>query len=306
MKKFVIYTAIVGAYDDVIQPLVVDNDFDYVLFSDCIKEKKVGVWNVRPIDYTNPTQTKIARYVKTHPHTLLPEYECSVWIDASVIIKSDYLYNRVKSLYADKVAISSLKHPDRDCIYDEAVAVVMYNFESEEMVLKWVNYLHKNHYPEHNGLCETRVLYRSQSEALSRFNEQWWKYIEDYSRRDQLSFNFVLWAQQLKCMNFFGDDIYVRDSEHMSIKQHTRAQNRNVYQEKNKPALLRISDSFPLYIEPIEDELWNVYSRVFHSNFPRIVIVRSFICMYVYFWKENLKRRLKKKFKHIILNSYSQ
>ena len=31
-------TTIIGAYDDIVQPLVVDDDFDYVLFTDCIKE----------------------------------------------------------------------------------------------------------------------------------------------------------------------------------------------------------------------------------------------------------------------------
>lgn len=69
MNKFVIYTAIIGNYDEILQPQVIDDRFDYVLFSN---ENRVGVWQVRPIAYVNDIQTKIARYVKTHPEELLP------------------------------------------------------------------------------------------------------------------------------------------------------------------------------------------------------------------------------------------
>ena len=294
MKKFVIYSAIIGAYDDIIQPLVVDEDFDYILFSDCINEKKVGVWEVRPIDYTNPTQTKIARYVKTHPHVLLPEYECSLWIDASVVIKSDYTYKRTKELYESNVQIASLKHPDRDCIYDEAVAVVMYGFETESMVLKWLDVLHKNHYPEHNGLCETRILYRLQSEPLSLFNEQWWKCIDEYSRRDQLSFNYVLLNTNLPCPDFFRDGSPVRESEHISIKQHSCDKNKNAYWKASKPALIRVLEWFPQY----ETEIRSTYSRAFHSSHPRLIIAKEIIHLYPRYWVsstfKNVKRNIKK------------
>ena len=292
MKKYVLYSAIIGAYDDIIQPLIVDDDFDYIIFSDSIKEEKVGVWQIRQIDYTNPIQTKVARYVKTHPHLLLPEYKCSVWIDASVIIKSDYLYNRAKSLYADKVAISSMKHPNRDCIYDEAVAVVMYNFESEETVLKWIDYLHQNHYPEHNGLCETGILFRSHDDVISRFNEEWWHCIEKYSRRDQLSFNYMLWSQHLKRENFFPSGIFVRESMHVSIRQHANDRNKKVNKDTRKPALLRIAEIDPRY----EDMVWDAYTDAFHSRFPRLKIVKHTILLYSWYWNKCTKRWIKRMF----------
>lgn len=294
MKKYVLYSAIIGAYDDIVQPLVVDEDFDYIIFSDSIKEEKVGVWQIRQIDYTNPIQTKVARYVKTHPHLLLPEYKCSVWIDASVIIKSDYLYNRAKSLYADKVAISSMKHPNRDCIYDEAVAVVMYNFESEETVLRWIDYLHQNHYPEHNGLCETGILFRSHDDVISRFNEEWWHCIEKYSRRDQLSFNYALWKNQVKCDFIFSKDVNIRNSTHISLLNHSQAPNRDAYSSTNKPALIRVLDFYPQY----DAEIRNTYSRAFHSAHPRWIIAKEIIHLYPRYWIsstfKNVKRNIKK------------
>ena len=60
------------------QPEVVDERFDFVLFTNEVDEAKVGVWEVRPIDYKNRDTTRVARYIKTHPESLLPEYNVSV------------------------------------------------------------------------------------------------------------------------------------------------------------------------------------------------------------------------------------
>lgn len=43
MKKFVIYSVLVGNYDDVLQPAVIDDRFDYILFSNDINENNMGV-----------------------------------------------------------------------------------------------------------------------------------------------------------------------------------------------------------------------------------------------------------------------
>ena len=89
-KKYAIYTAMVGGYDEIMQPMVVDDWFDYFLFSNDIKEDRVGVWQVRPIAYTHPDNTRICRFVKTHPEELLQGYEFSIWMDANIQICTIY------------------------------------------------------------------------------------------------------------------------------------------------------------------------------------------------------------------------
>ena len=70
------------------QPKYIDDRFDYILFTDEPKEKHIGVWEVRKVDYSNSDKTRIARYIKTHPHTLLPQYKATVWLDANLEIIS--------------------------------------------------------------------------------------------------------------------------------------------------------------------------------------------------------------------------
>ncbi len=294
MKKFVIYSAIIGAYDRIIQPAVVDDEFDYVLFSDCMEVKQIGVWSVQPINFSHPMQTKIARYIKTHPHTLLPEYEYSVWIDASIEIKSDYIYQRIKQLHAEHASIAALHHPDRDCIYDEMVAVVMYNFETEAMLFSWYTYLREQHFPEHNGLYETGIMYRANTDSVNRMNEDWWWCIDSYSRRDQLSFNYVLWKHHLPCAHVFPSNIDIRNSEHVALVRHTRAHNRDAYYDAPKPILLRIVDDFP------QDDavIRGAYLKAFHSKRPRMILASYIVRLYpqyaIYRTYKCIKRKIKK------------
>ena len=61
MNKYAIYTAIVGNYDEIFQPEIVDSRFDYILFSTDIELQRIGVWQVRKINYTNDDKIKIKK-----------------------------------------------------------------------------------------------------------------------------------------------------------------------------------------------------------------------------------------------------
>lgn len=193
MPKFAIYTAVVGNYDEISQPLVVDPRFDYFLFSDSIKEEHIGIWQIKPIEYYNPDRIKIARYVKTHPETLLPDYAATLWMDANIQIVDSWVYERFLELYSQGVELASVKHPERDCIYQEIFAVCSVKWETVETAWRWNRVLRQNNYPKHNGLFETGVTYRMHTPSIRKIDEDWWNCIEQYSRRDQLSFNFILW-----------------------------------------------------------------------------------------------------------------
>ena len=212
----------VGGYDQILQPLAVDDRFDFVLFTNEVADPKVGVWQIRPIEYQNEDSTRICRYVKTHPEVLLPEYAASVWIDMSVLIKTSYLYDCVVRLFEDGIEVSSMCHPSRDCIYDEAFAVMHMGLEHESVVLKWCGRLREDNYPVNNGLCETGVLFRKHSKTISEVDAYWWECIEGNSRRDQLSFNYVLWKKNVPCHYLLGEGKCVRNTEHFGLVRHKK------------------------------------------------------------------------------------
>ncbi len=213
MKKFAIYTAIVGNYDTIRQPLAVDERFDYYLFSNDIREDHIGVWKVRPIPYSNPIQTKIARWVKTHPEELLPGYECSLWLDANIQVASPDVYVRVVELMDAGVPMASMWHHLRNSILEEALQVVSSNVEHETAVYRWITRLRREHYPFGNDLYETGVLFRNHRDPrTSQADRLWWDCIDRYSKRDQLSFGYALWRTNIACTYFLPQGYNARNS----------------------------------------------------------------------------------------------
>ena len=179
MKSFVVYSAIIGKYDEILQPLVVDERFDYVLFSDILIEGQQGVWQVKRVDYSNPINAKVARYVKTHPETLLPEYEASLWLDANINIVGREIYDRFVNLFENGTLVASVKHLAYDCVYNEMFSVLDFRYESEEVVVNWGRELRKRCFPKHAGMFETGLMYRRHSSgAVKELDAIWWKYIQ--------------------------------------------------------------------------------------------------------------------------------
>ena len=75
--RIAVYTAIAGGYDSVALPQFLDSRFDYVLFTDC-PVPDTGVWQVRPMTYINADGARSARFVKTHPHRFLRDFDIAV------------------------------------------------------------------------------------------------------------------------------------------------------------------------------------------------------------------------------------
>lgn len=191
MTQFVVYTVLVGNYDAIYQPLVVDERFDYVLFTDSCDEEFVGVWKVKKISYYNDDKTRLSRYPKMHPNDLLEGYVASLYIDANIQITSKRIYDRVVECYEQKFDWAGIQHPIRDCIYDEAYAI--YGLDTEKNIFQWCHRLRDEKYPRHNGLFENNVIFRAHNQSTKKVNDLWWNMYEKYTRRDQLTLFYVLW-----------------------------------------------------------------------------------------------------------------
>jgi hypothetical protein len=262
MKKYVVYSAIIGQYDIVLQPEVIDERFDYIMFSDSMENRKEGIWEIRRINYRNAIPTKTARWVKTHPEVLLPEYVASTWIDASVLITSNYIYERTISLYENNALIATHVHPERNCIYNEMFGMLVFQWEQEDIILKWGQKLRKELYPREIGTFETRVLYRSHmSPAIVELDNFWWDCINEYSRRDQLSFNYCLWKLNIHCQSFLPLNCSVHNSEHFQINNHINSAKKRV----GRPSWL-----IRYYYKHPNSNIENVYYWIYGRVYPKL------------------------------------
>lgn len=207
-NKGVIYTCITGNYDDLLEHYYVDYNWDYRCYTDnekLLSLGKVGHWMILPIEYSKLDPIRNARWHKTHPHLLLPQYDYSVWIDGNINIASSYFFNQLNKCIAEKRVLSVPPHPKRDCVYDEAIAIKLTQKENPVIVDQQMVFLREQQFPEKLSLHETNIVFRHHAEPQSiEIMDTWFGMIEQFSRRDQLSFDFALWKSAYPMVDFCG------------------------------------------------------------------------------------------------------
>ena len=97
-----------------------------------------------------------------------------------------------------------------------------FGFEHDMICLHAMRYLFTNAYPEHNGLSETNILFRKNVPSITDFNEQWWWHIENLSRRDQFSFNYVLYHMNIQWESILPMEEPVCKSPHLHYCSHSK------------------------------------------------------------------------------------
>lgn len=192
-KRFAVYTVVTGAYEEVMQPLAVDDRFDFILFTDTEGQGKRGVWQQRSIPAVTEDSMRLSRYPKMRPELLLPGYDGWLYIDANVRITGQEIYDRAVNLCDAGIDWAGVMHPDRSCIYEEAYAVSFRELEKESVLQRWGHRLRKEGYPRGNGLFENNIIFRSNTPATAAVDEEFWNLYVSGPRRDQLILMYVLW-----------------------------------------------------------------------------------------------------------------
>ena len=188
--RIVIFTAITDNYDSIKLPEQLNPRFDYVLFTDS-PAPDTGIWQIRPITYLHSDKVRSARFIKTHPHVFLNDYNVAIWIDSNIMILGDIYYIVEKFLYSGK-SIGAVPHPLRESIYEE-VTVCENKGKDENDVMKEQIDKYKNRSFLHRDLIESNfMVFDLRNDKTACVLDRWWYEIDRHSRRDQLSLNYAL------------------------------------------------------------------------------------------------------------------
>ena len=198
--KKVVYSVILGNYDE-IKAINIQKGYDYFLFSDIYNNTFIKTnWTILPIPEEvknlNITSVKKQRYIKLHPHLYFKNYDLSIYIDATFSITGDLDIFLLRSL-SSKYYIYSLEHPLRNNITAETFAVVR-AFKEKNSTSKIIRERYmKENFPDNSGLIESCLIIRKHNEknCINLMND-WFEEIKNYSHRDQLSFNFIIWKKK--------------------------------------------------------------------------------------------------------------
>ena len=212
----VVYTCIIGEYDNLKEVPQPEKDIEYICFSDKPIESKT--WKIRPVpNFLKIFEpAKIARCIKILPHLFLSEYSTSLWVDGSIEVLGgvkEFIEQNLK----DYFAIS--KHPDRICVYQEAEAVIRLNKDIPEIVNAQIEEYRRNGYPQNSGMIQSGIIIRNHNDKRCiMLCELWWKEVKKHSKRDQLSFNYCIWNKNVT-IDVLNPSIFV--SKNFQIWKHT-------------------------------------------------------------------------------------
>lgn len=182
------YTAIFGAYDDLKEPTVITEGWKYVCFTD--QPFRSNVWEIRLMP-PPPDPHMMARKIKILFHRFI-EDEYSLWVDGSFKINCDLniWWERFKEPF------TALKHPIRDCVYEEGQTCIEQGRDAEN-VKRQIEAYRKAGLPENNGLIQSGLLMRKKTPEVIDLCEKWFLQVQIFSLRDQVGFCMASWKNPI-------------------------------------------------------------------------------------------------------------
>lgn len=223
-KKYVVYTCIVGDYDQPVEPKCISEECDYYLISDKKPENlKVFQW----IDINEIVPDIVAdnfrknRFCKLLVHRIFPEHRYSVYVDGNIQIMGDI------RKYADRIGNSGIAVYElayMDDLYEHALHCTASSFDKKDLIMSQMDDYYKEGMPRHFGMFECTILVRdNQNPVCHKLMEDWWNEVFNRSYRDQLSFTYCLWKNGLEItdVGVLGND-YRNNDDFRRMSDHHR------------------------------------------------------------------------------------
>lgn len=223
LTKKAVYTCITGNYDHLNSHTCTSDQWDYICFTDNQELLKKGHphWKIRPLQFTALDPARNSRWHKVFPDRILPEYDACLYVDANINILAPDIFRYIdnKLLHPSAAPLAIHKHFQRNCIYEEAQECIKLQLDSPSLIDEHILKLRALNYPENIGLQENNVIYRRHHDAkVKQLMEEWWWWISNYSRRDQLSLNYVIWRSKFEVHLFKKQ--FVRDPKYGLLTPH--------------------------------------------------------------------------------------
>jgi hypothetical protein len=214
--RTVIYTAIYGNKDELQQPSCEIEDVDFICFTDN-PDLKGGRWKV--VEYPpfhKKSSVLSAKYFKIVPHEVLPDYDFSCWIDGNLIVKGDLLKGARESMREEEISFALLSHPEAiNCLYHEIERCIDRKKDSHRRLAGQRAKYRLEKHPANTGLWACHVLFRlHRNPAVMKFSREWWRHIQKYSIRDQISFARLAYLRNFR-FKVFGRRIYDNNLEYV-------------------------------------------------------------------------------------------
>lgn len=208
--KYVVYTAIFNNYDWLKEPVFVPDDVDFVCYSDSPSLKSKH-WKIVRMDLKGLSPSLLNREIKLlYPYTELRNYDYSLYVDGSMMIKGD-VSTFLRKYAQMRPVLMNFKHPNKDCLFEEINYCIQRGRGIAEKLEEQGKIYKDNGMPKHYGLSDNKILLRdNHSELGEKMMREWYHHVITYSGRDQVCLPYILFKNQQK-YSFFDEKIEKND-----------------------------------------------------------------------------------------------
>ncbi len=222
MNKKVIYTSIFGSEYYLHEPDLSMKGWDFICFTDNPNyESKHWKIILVPKIYDGARDSKKPKIL---PHEYLEDYDISVWVDGDIKITANvdelvnkYLGDKDYAVFNHEFCgITTTGNLNvRKCIYDEAKFIKWlgdnhprkHYKDNLDVINNQIERYKKEGYPRNNGQARNTIIIRKhKNPKVIKVMKDWWQEVSYGSKRDQLSFPYVAWKNNLD-FNFINEDI---------------------------------------------------------------------------------------------------
>jgi hypothetical protein len=219
-KNIAFYTCLFGVYDFIREPNKdLKKKFNFYIITNQ-NSTSFANWKKIYVNKKNYNNFLLSRYYKFFFHEKIKRYDYSVYFDANVHLKNNFVELLGKFINSNK-EIGLFKHSSRKNIYQELeVNLANKNIKEidKEKILKL--YKKKKYYSD-NDLSENCVILRKHnSKKLFKTMNNWWNLLRFYVKRDQILLPYVLW--KYKTPKIFFNINLRKKNKYLFIVPHCR------------------------------------------------------------------------------------
>lgn len=168
-------------------------DVDFICFTDD-PTLTSEFWQIKVLPRSLLDAPRRSKQIKALPHRFLPDYDWSLYIDNTVqlLMPPAEIFDRY--LAPASMPMVCFRHPWRNCVYDEAEAVIEAGYDDPVRVRAQMAYYRSLGYPAGHGLTKsTFILRRHRDPRLQDMLTIWHEQVLRHSLRDQLSVDPAAW-----------------------------------------------------------------------------------------------------------------
>ena len=206
MSKIVVYTAIFNNYDWLKEPVIKPKDIDFICYtdSDAIQSKN---WKVVKMNLDGKNPSLLNREIKLlYPYTKLQDYDYSLYVDGSMMIKGN-VGEFIRKYIQSPLVLVNFRHPNKDCLFAEIDYCIERRRGNVDKLKEQRVIYEEEGMPKHFGLSDNKILLRdNHSEEGEKMMKEWFEHVVDYSGRDQVCLPYVLYKYHKEYV-FFEENI---------------------------------------------------------------------------------------------------